>query len=227
MRGVSRHRPLLLRTVVAREFSLNCRTKSTVVHRSPRCVRRAVACPSPPRVTMALSCPTARALQLRRGRQSAMEQIMDVKMPTDPIMPDPQKDAPHPRNGGDRLADALRRIRVARIDLHRAIQRAASETAVEGQEVPVGCGRRSTAGPRKSSAAGPGRPRGPRPQKFEQTKEAMRNELQQGRLTVAQLDDMLEKNLATNYNVSRDTARKARNAVLLELNSRQIPTNDN
>jgi DNA-binding GntR family transcriptional regulator len=37
---------------------------------------------------------------------------------------------------------------------------------------------------------------------------------------------MLEKNLAMNYGVSRDTARKARNAVLSELNSRQIPTID-
>jgi DNA-binding GntR family transcriptional regulator len=54
----------------------------------------------------------------------------------------------------------------------------------------------------------------------------MRNDLQQGRLTVAQLDDMFEKNLVTKYGVSRDTARKARNAVLSELDSRQIPTND-
>lgn len=182
---------------------------------------------------MALSCPRARALQLRRGSQPVMEQTMRVKIPTDPIIPDPQKDAPHPRNGGDRLADALRRITVARIDLRRAIQHAASQTpastsrpAVEGQELPVGCGRRSTAGPRKSAAGGPGRRRGPRPQKFEQTKEAMRNELQQGRLTLAQLDDMLEKNLVTKYGVSRDTARRARNAVLSELNSRQIPTYD-
>ena len=100
-----------------------------------------------------------------------------------------------------------------------------SPLALESQEMPVGSGRRSTAGPRKSG--GPGRHRGVRPQKFEQTKEAMRNDLQQGRITVAQLEDMLEKNLATKYRISRDTARKARNAVLSELNSRQIPTNDN
>ena len=42
----------------------------------------------------------------------------------------------------------------------------------------------------------------------------MRNDLQQGRHTVADLEHMLEKNLATNYGVSRDTGRKARNAVL-------------
>jgi hypothetical protein len=54
----------------------------------------------------------------------------------------------------------------------------------------------------------------------------MRNDLQQGRHTVAQLKNMLEKDLSANYGVSRDTARRARNAVLLELNPRQTPTND-
>lgn len=54
----------------------------------------------------------------------------------------------------------------------------------------------------------------------------MRNDIQHGRHTVAELENMLEKNLATNYGVSRDTARKARDAVLLEWKSRQIPTND-
>ena len=134
-------------------------------------------------------------------------------------------------------------IEVCRADVTKALcaakeqdentQHASSETpastsrlALESQELPVASGRRSTAGPRKRAAAGPGRPRGVRPQKREQTKNAMRNDIQQGRLTVAQLDDMLEKNLATKYGVSRDTARKARNAVLSELNSRQIPTNN-
>jgi DNA-binding GntR family transcriptional regulator len=75
--------------------------------------------------------------------------------------------------------------------------------------------------------AGPGRRRGARPHKFEQTKEAMRNDIQTGKVTVAELENMLEKQLAVRYGVSRDTARKARKAVLSELNSRQIPTNDN
>ena len=44
----------------------------------------------------------------------------------------------------------------------------------------------------------------------------MRNDIQQGQRTVAELESMLEKNLATNYGVSRDTARKARKAVLSE-----------
>jgi hypothetical protein len=54
----------------------------------------------------------------------------------------------------------------------------------------------------------------------------MRDDIQQGRRTVAQLEDMFEKDLSANYGVSRDTARKARKAVLSELKSRQIPTND-
>jgi DNA-binding GntR family transcriptional regulator len=54
----------------------------------------------------------------------------------------------------------------------------------------------------------------------------MRSDLQQKRHTVAQLENMLEKDLSANYGVSRDTARKARKAVLLELNSQQTPTND-
>jgi hypothetical protein len=58
---------------------------------------------------------------------------------------------------------------------------------------------------------------------------AMRDDIQQGRRTVAELKNMLEKNLAETYGVSRDTARKARNAVcrnLATINSRQMPTID-
>ena len=68
--------------------------------------------------------------------------------------------------------------------------------------------------------------RGPEATKFNATVTAMRNHIRQGQLTVAQLEGMLEKDLAANYGVSRDTARKARNTVLSELNSRQNPTND-
>jgi hypothetical protein len=115
-----------------------------------------------------------------------------------------------------------------------SVQPASSETgarhtngpALENQEAPIGSGPRSPAGPRKSDADRPARRRGPRPQKFERTKDAMRNDLQQKRHTVAQLENMLEKHLSANYGVSRDVARKARKAVLLEFNSRQTPTND-
>jgi DNA-binding GntR family transcriptional regulator len=54
----------------------------------------------------------------------------------------------------------------------------------------------------------------------------MRDDIQRGRLTIANLESMLEKNLAAKYGVSRETARKARLAVMSELNSRQFPAND-
>jgi hypothetical protein len=68
--------------------------------------------------------------------------------------------------------------------------------------------------PRAASLAGA---RGPRAKKLEQVKEAMRDDVRQGRHTLAELQDMLEKNMAMTYGVSRDTARKARNAILSEL----------
>jgi Bacterial regulatory proteins, gntR family len=57
------------------------------------------------------------------------------------------------------------------------------------------------------------RRRGAKPEKLERVKEAMKNDIRQGRRTVAELSNMREKDLAAEYNVSRDTARKARNAV--------------
>ena len=80
-----------------------------------------------------------------------------------------------------------------------------SRPALENQEMPVGPGRRSTARPRKPGAAGPGRRRGARPEKFELTKNAMRNDIQQGRLTVVQLENMLEKNSCRRTTASRAT----------------------
>jgi hypothetical protein len=62
----------------------------------------------------------------------------------------------------------------------------------------------------------PGRQRGKRPIKLEQTKEAMRRDIQAGQMTLAKLTAMLEKELVSKYIVSRNTARKARNAVLSE-----------
>jgi hypothetical protein len=65
-------------------------------------------------------------------------------------------------------------------------------------------------------AVAPAQRRGPRRVKREKVKEAMRAALRDGRLTVAALRDTREKNLETDYRVSRDTARKARNEVLSE-----------
>jgi hypothetical protein len=67
------------------------------------------------------------------------------------------------------------------------------------------------------------RRRGPRATKLEQTKEKMRRDIREGRQTTATLNAMLEKNLASSYSVSRDTARKARDAVLSEIGENSIP----
>jgi hypothetical protein len=67
---------------------------------------------------------------------------------------------------------------------------------------------------------------GPRPKKLEETKQTMRTEIANGQQTVAGLRDMLEKNLASHYGVSRDTARKARNEVLSEFVENSRSTND-
>jgi hypothetical protein len=60
------------------------------------------------------------------------------------------------------------------------------------------------------------RPRGRRPRKLDQVKEEMTDDIRQGRQTPDGLRGVLEKNLASQYSVSRDTARKARDAVLSE-----------
>ena len=64
---------------------------------------------------------------------------------------------------------------------------------------------------RVSSFAGK---RGRKPETLNRVQQAMWRDIQSGRLTEASLESMLEKNLAEQYGVSRDTARKARAAVL-------------
>ena len=61
------------------------------------------------------------------------------------------------------------------------------------------------------------RPRGRRPKKLGQVKEAMREDIRLGQKTPDGLRDMLEKDLAAGYGVCRDTARRARDAVLSEI----------
>ena len=68
---------------------------------------------------------------------------------------------------------------------------------------------------------------GRRPRKRNQVKAAMNEDLEQGRLTESALKNMLEKNLADKYGVSRETARKARDEVLSEMarmSETQFPT---
>jgi hypothetical protein len=73
------------------------------------------------------------------------------------------------------------------------------------------------------------RRRGPPATRFERVKQAMKNDILQGQFTLDWLDNAYEKTLADRYQVSRDTVRKARNAVVSELrgvNFRQTATND-
>lgn len=95
-------------------------------------------------------------------------------------------------------------------------------------ETPIALGSEPTEGLQRP--AGSARRRGPPPKKLERVKEAMRNDIGQRQLSLAELDGMLEKTLAQRYGVSRDTARKARMAVVSEFRirsiPRQIPTND-
>jgi len=61
------------------------------------------------------------------------------------------------------------------------------------------------------------RPRGRKPKKLDQVKQDMREAIRLGQLTPVVLRDMPETNLADWYDVSRDTVRKARDAVLSEM----------
>jgi hypothetical protein len=79
---------------------------------------------------------------------------------------------------------------------------------------------------KRSEAARSARRRGRRPIALPQTIEAIRKAIQERKMSLEQLHAMREKKMASDYGVSRDTARKARNSVLSEFNFRQIPTND-
>ncbi len=81
-------------------------------------------------------------------------------------------------------------------------------------ETPIALGSEPTEGLQR--LAGSARRRGPPPKKMERVKEEMINDLRQRQLSLAELDGMLEKTLAQKYGVSRDTARKARMAVVSE-----------
>lgn len=68
-------------------------------------------------------------------------------------------------------------------------------------------------------AAPPNRARGPKPRKQAAVVQAMIADIRRGRHTLISLVDMIEKELAETYSVSRDTARKARNQVVTELST--------
>jgi hypothetical protein len=104
-------------------------------------------------------------------------------------------------------------------------------TAATGEALADDRDSRLGTGPQERSEPVLRRRRGRRPYRFEPTVSAMRADVLQGRLSMAKLRNMLEKELVERYGgVSRTVARKARDAVLSELealNSGQIPTNDN
>jgi hypothetical protein len=62
---------------------------------------------------------------------------------------------------------------------------------------------------------------GRKPTKLEKAKEAMKRDIRDHKVTPANLKEMLQKNLAEKYGVSRETACKARDHVLSEINFRQ------
>ena len=68
----------------------------------------------------------------------------------------------------------------------------------------------------KKRPSGPQTSRGRRPKKFEEATSAMLSALQTREITRAKLRGMLEKELATFGNFSRDVLRKARQAALSE-----------
>jgi hypothetical protein len=63
--------------------------------------------------------------------------------------------------------------------------------------------------------------RGPRETASAKVATAIRLDLKEGRLSPKQLDDMIEKVMMQRYKASRNTCRKVRNAILLEIN--QLP----
>jgi hypothetical protein len=89
----------------------------------------------------------------------------------------------------------------------------AASTKPANQLAPDGTIPIPSAASKRLAEASLRRPRGAKPKKLEQVKKAMRNDILRGRRTMTELSDMLEKDLAAVFGVSRDTARKARKAV--------------
>ena len=63
----------------------------------------------------------------------------------------------------------------------------------------------------------PSRQRGPAPVKFTRVKAAMYEEAKSGKMNINELMTVSEEALSAQYDVSRETVRKARNAVLSEI----------
>jgi hypothetical protein len=70
-----------------------------------------------------------------------------------------------------------------------------------------------------------GRNRGPKPEVSKRVEDAMTKDLQQGKITLADLSEAPKEALATQCDASRDTVRKVRNKIFFGLSTIQIPTN--
>jgi hypothetical protein len=91
------------------------------------------------------------------------------------------------------------------------------------KQTPDANGARQPSRKESSAVASDMRKRGRRPIKRVRVEEAMKCGIQAGKFTHASLSAMVEKDLAQTFGVSRDTARKARNAVLSEFDENSNP----
>jgi hypothetical protein len=112
----------------------------------------------------------------------------------------------HPRSAVEWLLSKPKREHLIPESLRQYLQR---HTITDAEAVPG----RSPFSPRK---------RGRKPIKLEQAKQAMTRDLSQGQYSPTDLQRMLEKDLAVKYGVSRDTARKARDAVVPKIIAKSI-----
>jgi hypothetical protein len=92
-------------------------------------------------------------------------------------------------------------------DAFAASTKPANHLAPDGI-IPISC-----AASKRPVEGGLRRPRGAKPEKSKRVKEAMRDDILQGRRNLAELRNMLQKELAAEYGVSRETAIKALKAV--------------
>jgi len=113
----------------------------------------------------------------------------------------------------------VRSLKAASETLAQTIQPLSAPNVIrmERSHTPSG---RSTAVTRKTRKRGPKAEVGPR------VKAAMLADLRGGKLTIDQLDGMVEEAMAARYKASRDVCRKARELALSEFKLRQIATID-
>jgi hypothetical protein len=115
----------------------------------------------------------------------------------------------NPRPAVEWLLSKPKREHLVPESLRQHLRSSRRHTITDAEAVPG----RSPFSPRK---------RGRKPIKLEQAKQAMTRDLSQGQYSPTDLQRMLEKDLAVKYGVSRDTARKARDAVVPKIIAKSI-----